>query len=314
MRSPAWLHAIAVLFLTVCGPLAAQSQASPERTVNVGGLGTRVLTIGMEDRGPGEPLVIFQNGLGATMETWDAVIQQVARFAAVLAYDRPGIGESDGDGSPLTVARVSQHLEQLLSVLTAPPPYVLVGHSWGGPLIQHYAAEHPEDVVGLVLVDPTDWTQEGIFPVDRAALADQGFNEAQVDSLVGLRDSLVPEWLSSMDEWAAGSPGVAAEWQVFKSVMSAPVAERELPPTLQVRTAVLLAGCIEPLMQFSEDLVRAYRVSRTKSFSHLILDLPESMLIVDTDAGHEIHVEDPALVSEAVRRVVFPRQMCGDKE
>jgi hypothetical protein len=82
------------------------------------------------------------------------------------------------------------------------------------------------------------------------------------------------------------------------------VAERGLPSDLQVPTAILVAGRIEPLMQFSEDLVRAYRVSRYESFSRLILDLPESMLIVDTQAGHEIHAEDPALVSEVIHRFV----------
>jgi pimeloyl-ACP methyl ester carboxylesterase len=248
--------------------------------------------------------VIFQSGLGSTMETWDAVIEEVKSFAAVLAYDRPGTGASDGDGTPPTVPRVSAHLQELLSVLAAPPPYVLVGHSWGGPLVQHFAGEHPGDVAGLVLIDPTDWTQEGLFPIDRAALADRGFDGARVDSLIARRDSVVLEWESWMDEWAARSPGIAAEWRVFKSVMLAPVAERGIPSSPQVPTAILVAGRVEPLMQFSEDLVRAYRASRYRSFSRLILDLPGSMLIVDTDAGHEIHVDDPALVSEAIRRVL----------
>jgi len=107
-----------------------------------------------------------------------------------------------------------------------------------------------------------------------------------------------------MDEWAARSPGLAAEWRVFRSVMLAPVAERGMPSSPRVPTAILVAGRVEPLMQFSEDLVRAYRASRYRSFSRLVLDLPGSMLIVDTDAGHEIHVDDPALVSEAIRRVI----------
>jgi pimeloyl-ACP methyl ester carboxylesterase len=305
--SALWASAITVLFLALGGPASARCEVSRQRIVDVGDIRTGILTVGIEDRGPGEPLVIFQNGIGSTMETWDAVIEEVTSFAAVLAYDRPGIGASDGNRTPPTVARVSEHLQELLSVLDAAPPYILVGHSWGGPLIQHFAAEHPGDVTGLVFIDPTDWTQEGIFPIDRATLAARGFNSAQVDSLVVLRDSLVLEWESSMDEWAAQSPGIAAEWRVFKSVMFAPVAERGLPSPPPVPTAILVAGRIEPLMQFSEDLVRAYRASRYRSFSRLILDLPKSMLIVDTDSGHEIHVDDPTLVSEAIRRVIFQR-------
>jgi pimeloyl-ACP methyl ester carboxylesterase len=304
-NSPLWLSVITILFLALGEPLPAQCEVLQRRIVDVGGLRTGILTVGIEDRKQGEHLLIFQNGIGSTMEMWDAVIKEVASFAAVLAYDRPGIGASDSDSTRPTFVRVSEHLHQLLSVLKAAPPYILVGHSWGGPLVEHFACEHRGDVTGLIFIDPPDWTQEGIFPLDRATLAARGFNSAQVDSMVVLRDSLVLDWKSWMDEWSAQSPGIAADWQVFKSFMSAPVDERGLPSSPPVPTAILVAGRIEPMMQFSEDLVRAYRASRYRSFSRLILDLPNSMLIIDTGTGHEIPVEDPTLVSEVIRRVIL---------
>lgn len=302
---PLCLFAITVLFMNLGGPLPAQCEVSRQRILEVGELPTEILAIGIEDRRPGEPLVIFQNALGSTMETWDAVLEEVTSFAAVLAYNRPGIGASQSDGIPPTVARITKHLQELLSVLKASPPFILVGHSWGGPLILHFAGKHPGDVIGLVLIDPPDWTQEGIFPVDRATLAAQGYESAQVDSLVVRRDSLVLEWESSMEEWAAKSPGVADEWHVFKSFISAPLAERGMPLSPPGPITILVAGRVEPMMQFSEDMVRAYRASRYRSFSRLILNLKKSMLIVDTDAGHEMHVDNPTLVSEAIRRFIL---------
>ena len=302
---PLRMFAIAFLFMHLGGSLPAQCEVLQKRILEVGELHTEILATGIENRKPGKPLVIFQNALGSTLETWDTVFEEVASFAPVLTYNRPGIGTSDGSGSPPTVARISKHLQELLSVLKAPPPYILVGHSWGGPLILHFAGEHPEEVIGLVLIDPPDWNQEGIFPVDRATMAAQGYDSAQVDSLILRRDSLVLEWESSMEQWAVNSPGIAAEWHVFQSFMSTPLVERGMPSSPPVPITILVAGRVEPLMQFSEDMVRAYRASRYQSFSRLILNLKNSMLIIDTDAGHEIHVDNPTLVSEAIRRFIL---------
>ena len=108
---PLWLYAITILLLNFNGPLPARCEVPQRRIVVVGGLRTEILTIGIEDREPGEPLIIFQNALGSTMETWNAVIEEVASFAAVLAYNRPGIGASDGIGSPPSAARISEHLQ-----------------------------------------------------------------------------------------------------------------------------------------------------------------------------------------------------------
>ena len=303
-KPPLWTCVITFLFLNSAMPPPAECGASPKRIVNVGGLGTEILAVGIEDRGPAEPLVIFQNALGSTMEPWDTVLEEVTSFAAVLAYNRPGIGNSEGIERSPTAARVSGHLQELLSVLKASPPYILVGHSWGGPLILHFAGDHPRDVMGLVLIDPPDWTEEGLFPIDTMTLAAQGFDSAQIDSLVIRRDSLVLEWESSMEEWAAKSPGIAAEWHAFKSFMCKTLDERGMPSLPPVPITILVAGRVEPMMLFSEDMVRAYRASRYLSYSRLILNLKKSMLIIDTDAGHEIHVDNPALVSEAIRRYV----------
>lgn len=299
---PRWLCAGAVLFGALGVSIPAHAETSHERILGAGELRTEILTIGTEDREPGTPLIVFLNALGSAMDTWDPVLEEVASFAAILAYNRPGIGGSESDGSLPTAGRVTRHLQELLAALEAAPPYILVGHSWGGPLALHFAGERPGDIVGLVLIDPPDWTQESIFPLDRPTLVAGGYDSTEVDSLIILRDSLVLEWVSSMEEWAAESPGIAAEWRAFHSFMSAPVAKRGVPPSPPVPVAILMSGRVEPLMQFSEDLVRAYRASRCRSFSHMLLGLEHSMLIVDTDSGHEMHVDSPLLVSETIQR------------
>lgn len=106
------------------------------------------------------PWVIFEAALGASSLGWTLVQREVAPFAPTIAYDRAGMGWSAAGPMPRTGARVVAELRALLRALSAPPPYVLVGHSYGGLLARAFAAEFPEEMAGLVLVDaaaPEQW-------------------------------------------------------------------------------------------------------------------------------------------------------------
>jgi len=80
----------------------------------------------------------------------------VAKFAQTVEYERAGLGKSQDFTGPRTIAQMTSDLHTLLQALQLRPPYVLVGHSLGGALIQAYAAAYPEEIAGLVLVDPED--------------------------------------------------------------------------------------------------------------------------------------------------------------
>jgi pimeloyl-ACP methyl ester carboxylesterase len=112
--------------------------------------------------GAGAPIVVLQSGLGDGLEPWAAVIQRVAASSTVFAYDRPGYGGSqpapDAPRSPCDVAR---ELRATLQAAGLRPPYLLVGHSLGGLYKYAFARLFPDDVAGLVLLDPTHpdhWT------------------------------------------------------------------------------------------------------------------------------------------------------------
>lgn len=106
-------------------------------------------------KGRGSPAVVFEAGLGDSLSSWDAVLPAVAAHTRVIAYSRPGYGRSDRATAPRDVATVAAELRRLLQSIGERPPYVLVGHSLGGLYVRAYAALYPQDVVGLVLVDPT---------------------------------------------------------------------------------------------------------------------------------------------------------------
>lgn len=103
--------------------------------------------------GSGGPTVVLEAGLPSSSLTWAAIVPEVARFARVCAYDRAGYGWSASGRSARTAANIGHELRLLLQSAGIPPPYVLVGHSFGGLVVQLYASTYPDDVVGMVLVD-----------------------------------------------------------------------------------------------------------------------------------------------------------------
>ncbi|MPY90883.1 MAG: alpha/beta fold hydrolase [Luteitalea sp.] len=112
-------------------------------------------TMRMLVAGSGESTVVFENGLGPPLEMWGKVQPQVSRFARTVTYDRAGVGLSEDAPPPRDGRQIAAELRHALRVASVPPPYVLVGASLGGLYIRVFAGMYPDDVSGMVLVDPT---------------------------------------------------------------------------------------------------------------------------------------------------------------
>jgi pimeloyl-ACP methyl ester carboxylesterase len=104
--------------------------------------------------GDGPATVIFENGIATPLEEWDAVAPRIAVRARVLRYDHR-YAPPRGAVAARSVSDVLSDLEKLLTVLALKPPYVFVGHSWGGVIARLFAHAHPSDVAGVVFVDAT---------------------------------------------------------------------------------------------------------------------------------------------------------------
>ena len=115
----------------------------------------RAVRIHISESGTG-PTVVFESGMGEDASTWNDVRPAIAEFAHTVAYDRPGLGQSEPTSLPRTVVQMAADLQAVLEAAKLAPPYVLVGHSLGGAIVQVFAHRYPDEVAGLVLVDPED--------------------------------------------------------------------------------------------------------------------------------------------------------------
>jgi pimeloyl-ACP methyl ester carboxylesterase len=135
--------------------------------------------------GTGSPAVVFDAALGASSLSWSLVHPQVARFTRACVYDRAGFGWSEGGPMPRTAGRIADELHHLLRQAGVPPPFVLVGHSFGGLVMRLFAARHPGEIAGLVLIEPAipeDWVEPAD---DKRALIQRGTRLCRIGTVAG---------------------------------------------------------------------------------------------------------------------------------
>jgi pimeloyl-ACP methyl ester carboxylesterase len=123
--------------------------------VDVGGF-----RLHMNCSGAGSPAVVMDAALGGSSISWTLVQPAIAKLTRVCSYDRAGFGWSDAGPMPRTAARVAGELRILLERSKVPPPFVLVGHSFGGLVMRVFAARYRADAAALILLDPAhpeDW-------------------------------------------------------------------------------------------------------------------------------------------------------------
>jgi pimeloyl-ACP methyl ester carboxylesterase len=122
----------------------------PGQLVDVGGH-----RLHLNCTGSGSPTVVLEPGAGDMSSAFGWIAPAVARDTRVCTYDRAGRGWSDPANTPQDGRQVATDLHTLLHVANVPGPYVIAGHSFGGLYVLAFAAQYPDEVAGMVLVDST---------------------------------------------------------------------------------------------------------------------------------------------------------------
>lgn len=139
----------------------------------------------------GVPTVVLESGVGGSQSELAPVEGMIGARARVCAYDRAGIGGSDPPRDvPRPVTALVQDLHDFLVAAAIQPPYFLIGNSLGGTVSIMYAQAYPEQVAGMVLMNPlapyTEWAAATKAVLSQDELAGElaryaGDNEEQVD-------------------------------------------------------------------------------------------------------------------------------------
>ena len=116
---------------------------------------------------------MLENGSRSDVAGWARITAEVSRTTRVCTYDRAGQGWSDDVDAPQDGLAIAADLHTLLARAGEPGPYVLVGHSAGGPYVMTYAAQYPDEVAGMVLLDsmsPYEFTDLPGFATEQSMM------------------------------------------------------------------------------------------------------------------------------------------------
>lgn len=161
------LSAFVALGLSAC---SASDERPPERAPTAASTGGRVDVGGYElewmCRGSGTPTIVAEAGYdSAGTDTWFDLLGPLSEISRVCTYDRAGTGASDPrpGGMHVTGMLEADELHRLLDGAGIEPPYVVVGHSYGGFISRLFAARYPDETAGLVLVDSSHEDEVGPY-------------------------------------------------------------------------------------------------------------------------------------------------------
>jgi pimeloyl-ACP methyl ester carboxylesterase len=145
--------------------------------------------------GEGSPTVVFSPGFSGQMNTWFGIQPVVAKHTKTFVYHRAGFGGSEMGPEPRTADRIATELREALKEAKANPPFILVGLSVGGLYDRVFAHKYPDDIAGIILVDPAT---EDIY--DFARTSDPGrWNQIEPNTLRE-NPGLAPGWAG---QWRA---------------------------------------------------------------------------------------------------------------
>lgn len=295
---------ITFVFITFFSITLAFSQTSERKFVSINNKQMAYKTFGLEGRKANEPVVVFESGLGSGGGSYASLFPFIQKSFAGIVYDRNGIGESEIDITIKTDADVIKRLHDLLATLKISPPYLLVGHSIGGPFIRLYASIHPNEICGLFFIDPTDFmlTKDEDNKVKINTSSSTGYRELFAINLKNIiNDTLTSNGFrnEAKRELNESSPDFFKKYKSLQPLNDIPITvmisynkhiehyETEMNEDLKLGINLI------PWWKELDEL-------RISHYAEMIKNNSNSQLILLPRYSHGIHQQDPKIVAEAL--------------
>ncbi len=110
--------------------------------------------IHVKQMGAGSPAIVLEAGIAASTLNWSLLQPELALHAATYSYDRAGFGWSVARNGGCSLLDIAKNLHDTITTLDLPRPYLLLGHSFAGLILREYALRFPDEIAGIVLIDP----------------------------------------------------------------------------------------------------------------------------------------------------------------
>jgi pimeloyl-ACP methyl ester carboxylesterase len=307
-------------------PLLAQSAAPPGRLIDLGG---RKMHINCT--GSGTPTVILEAGASSFSIDWSLVQPEIAQTNRVCSYDRARMGWSDPGTAAETSANIVLDLKRLLSAAEEKGPYVLVGASMGGIYVRVFQMRYPEQVVGMILVDPTHELR--LFTIyEGKSVPIASLTAEQYRSVMPKGDVKIPRRPAQTGEPFSRLPKALYETRIELDKRMIESYPASVGPEIVSRQAEAERATLSELNEARKQtphalgslplviLTRGLNTDKERSaaYDELAKLSTQSRHTVVANAGHEIHLYQPAVVVEAIREVISlsraPSRRCCTKD
>ena len=271
------------------------------------------------------PSVIFESGIGATSQNWAKIQEAVSQFAHTVSYDRLGLGWSTPAVSERIPSKVVEELRAMLQAAGITPPYLLVGHSFGGLVMRYFAARYPDEVVGAVLVDPMRTDEWPPVNESQRRLLNRGVQLTRWGVLVaysGLARLTTTSFFrrsgkfTSLFTRATGGHNVLERitselykmpptvWPIVAAHWSSPAFFRGM--TAHIRG---VPGTVTEMLK-AQPIVHMPVVLLTPGYPKAISDAdlrkigPDAEQFIAEKSGHWLHLDEPELVIDQIRNIM----------
>lgn len=306
---------------------------APGRLIDVGGWRMHINCTGVVK--PGTPTVVLEAGAGDFSVEWSLVQPRVSSFARVCSYDRSDDGWSDWGPHPRTLHQDVYELHTLLERAGERPPFVLVGHSYGGWIVRLYASTYKSDVAGIVFIEggldnPVRQLPNGKLVHNSDLVKGTPIPPVKTSNPLRLSD-IPPSALEAMKAATIEMAPHANEpprdklppdaqrmraWAIAQikhyGISDNPVEPEELAGMAAERAAskhalgdiplvVIVRGIIEDM---GPDNNAATEAERRRDFAGVAALSSNGRVVVARKSGHHVHLDQPDLVISTIREVV----------
>src|SRR4051794_1220656 len=289
------LLAIAVTGFAVCLPGAGGLQAATDNPPPGAIIRSRFGALHLLCTGHGAPTVLLEAGIGGNVLDWSLVQPGIARSNRVCSYDRAGAGWSEPSQRPRTLDNMADELHATISVAALDLPLIVIGHSFGGLSVLHYARRYPSEVAGLVLLDSTHPDQFRRFRESGIALPDPYAVVAQTPASAAAYG--LPADLHRIATDLAAMPKARDAMLKETVAMSANAEIVRQEGLARLPSRVIVHGNHEWNRLYPDGRMEAVWLDMQRQ---LASDLGAPPPIIAETSGHQIALDDPDLVLATV--------------